>query len=197
MSGSISNYNWSKAHAITGIKLMLGEIESEIFQKYKNALVAIGVNFDDYSVIDLVEACNHNLEPKFQAIISYWCWLQNQGRDVGNANQLLIEAFSQNWTPIEWHDHFLYNPNFKSHSQKWWEMASQVAILKNLIIDVEDNFWSGGKITFVDLAGDTWSMDLDRANDMSWEQLLNYYQRVTNTVIESSSNGFTIYKQKK
>lgn len=176
---------------------MLGEVESEIFLKYKNALVAIGVDLADESIIDLIEGCSHNLEPKFQAIISYWCWLQNQGQEVNNANQLLIEAFTKNWTPIQWQDDFLHNPNFQSPAQKWWTMASQVEILKNLIVNVQDNFWSGGKITFLDPAGDTWSMNLDRANDLSWEQLLIYYQRVTNTVIESSSSGFIIHQQKK
>ena len=174
---------------------MLGEVESEIFQKYKNALVAIGVDLADESVTDLIEGCSYNLEPKFQAIISYWCWLQNQGRELGNANQLLIEAFTQNWTPIEWQDEFLNNPNFKSPAQKWWEMARQVEVLKNLVVDVRDNFWSGGKIIFVDPAGDTWTMDLERAMDMTWEQLLTYYQRVTNTVIDSYPGGYTIRKR--
>lgn len=174
---------------------MLGEVESEIFLKYKNALVVIGVDLADESVIDIIEGCSHNLEPKFQAIVSYWCWLQNQGREIGNANQLLIEAFTQNWTPIEWQDELLNNPNFKSPAQKWWSMASQVEVLKNLIVDVRDNFWSGGKVIFVDPTGDTWTMDLDRANDMTWEQVLTYYQRVTNTVIESDSNSYTIHKQ--
>ena len=75
-------------------------------------------------------------------------------------------------------------------------MASQVDIIKNLIVDVQDHFWSGGKIIFLDPHGDTWTMDLERAYDLSWEQLLNYYQRVTNTVIESYLGGFTIHKKK-
>ncbi|BAZ47069.1 hypothetical protein NIES4102_42120 (plasmid) [Chondrocystis sp. NIES-4102] len=174
---------------------MLNDVEKEIFLKYKNALVTIGVDFEDYSVVDLIESCSHNLESKFQAIISYWYWLQNQNREIGNANQLLIEAFTHNWTPIEWQDSFLENPNFKSPAQKWWSMASRVDILKNLVVDVQDNFWSGGKIIFVDPVGDTWSMDLEQASDLTWEQLLAYYQRVTKTVIESSPSGYTIYKQ--
>ena len=128
---------------------MLGEIESEIFQKYKNALLAIGVD--------------------------------------------LADAFTNNWTPIEWKDEFLDNPNFQSPAQKWWSTASQVDIIKNLIVDVKDNFWSGGKIIFVNPAGDTWTMDLDRACDLTTEQLIAYYQRVTNTVIESNPNGCTIH----
>ena len=176
---------------------MLGDIESEIFQKYKNALIAIGVNFDDYSVIELIEGCGQNLEPKFQAVVSYWYWLQNQQREIGNANQLLIDAFTNNWTPIEWEDKFLDNPNFMSPAQKWWSMASQVDIIKNLIVDVQDNFWSGGKIIFVDPAGDTLTMDLERARDLSWEEIIDYYQRITNTEIESYLGGFAIHKNKK
>ena len=166
---------------------MLGEVESEIFLKYKNALVALGVDLADESVIDCIEGCNYNLEPKFQAIISYWCWRQNQGREVGNANQLLLEAFAHNWTPLEWQDEFLQNPHFTSPAQKWWSTASQVEVLKNLIVDVRDNFWS---------AGDTWTMDLDRARDLSWSQLLAYYQRVTNTKIDSNLHGYTIHQRK-
>ena len=174
---------------------MLGSVEREIFQKYKNALVTIGVDLTDESITDLIESCSRDLEPKFQAVVAYWCWLENQGREVGNANQLLIEAFTQNWTPIEWEDELLNHPNFKSPAQKWWEMASQIEVLRNLVIDVKDNFWSGGKITFVDPAGDIWTMDLDRAMDMTWEQLIAYYEQVTNTVIESHPRGYTVKKQ--
>lgn len=175
---------------------MLGDIETEIFLKYKNALVAIGVDLTDESVTDLIECCGQNLEPKFQAIISYWYWLQNQGRDVGNANQLLINAFTNNWTPIQWQDEFLAHPNFLSPAQKWWSMARRIDVLQNLIVDVQDNFWSGGKIIFINPAGDTWTMDLDRAQDLSCSQLLSHYQRVTNTVIESYLGGFLIHQQK-
>ena len=181
----------------TELDFMLGSVEQKIFLKYRNALVAIGTDFEDYSIVDLIESCGYNLEPKFQAIISYWYWLQNQKREVSNPNHLLIEAFTNDWTPIEWHDDFLDHPNFKSPAQKWWSMASQVEILKNLVVDVRDNFWSGGSIIFVNPAGDTWTMDLDRANDMTTEQLLSYYQRVTNTVIESYLGGYTLHQQKK
>jgi len=176
---------------------MLGDVEQEIFLKYRNALFAIGIDFDDYYIVDLIEGCGYNLEPKFQAIISYWYWLQSQQREIGNPNQLLVEAFSNNWTPIGWHDDFLNHPDFQSSAQKWWSMASQVEVLKNLVVDVRDNFWSGGSIVFANPAGDTWTMDLDRACDMSWEQLLSYYQQATNTVIESYLGGYTIHQQNK
>lgn len=71
---------------------MLDGAEKQIFLKYKNALMAIGVDFTDDAVVNYISDCNHDLEPKFQAIISYWYWLQNQGRGIGNANQLLIQS---------------------------------------------------------------------------------------------------------
>jgi len=173
---------------------MLGNVEEEIFLKYKNALVAIGVDLAEDSVVDYIANCNHDLEPKFQAMISYWYWLQNQGRAIGNANQLLVQAFSQEWTPIEWDDEFLNHPSFKSPGEKWWEQACQVEVLKNLIVDVKDNFWSGGRIVFVAPTGETWTMDLERAMDMNWNEIIAHYERVTDTAIATSPRGFTIHK---
>ena len=69
---------------------MLEPAAKLIFLKYKNALLAIGVDFSDELVTDLIEDCNQNLESRFQAIIAYWCWLQTQKKDVVDANKLLI-----------------------------------------------------------------------------------------------------------
>lgn len=174
---------------------MLNDAEKEIFLKYKNALVAIGLDLTDDTVIDYIAGCNHNLEPKFQAIISYWYWLQNQGRAIGNANQLLVQSFSQEWTPMEWSDEFLNHPSFKSSASKWWSEASQIEVLKNLIVDVQDNFWSGGRVVFSYPDGETWTMDLERVMDMSWQQIIAHYQRVTDTVIEIHPGSFIIHSK--
>ncbi len=103
--------------------------ENRIFLKYKNALVAIGVDLSNESVIDYIEGCNHDLEKRFQAIISYWYWLQTQKREIGNANQLLIRAFYQEWEPIAWKEEFLNNDKFRSPAEKWWDQARKVDIL--------------------------------------------------------------------
>ena len=108
---------------------MFDEEEEQIFLKYKKALIAVGVDLSDELVIDYIEGCNHDLEKRFQAIISYWYWLQNQKREIVNANQLLIEAFEQSWEPIEWREEFLNNEQFKSPAEKWWEQARKVDIL--------------------------------------------------------------------
>ena len=176
---------------------MLGYEERQIFLKYKRALVAIGVDLSSELIIDLIESCNQDLETRFQAVISYWYWLQTQGREIIDANQLLIQAFYEEWKPFEWHDEYLNNDRFKSPAEKWWDKARKVDILKNLIIDVQDNLWSGGKIIFQYPNGDPWTMDLDRAMDMSWQQIIEHYQRVTGVVIESQPGYFLFRKKSK
>ncbi len=170
-------------------------VENEIFLKYKNALVAIGVDLTNDQVVDYIASCNYDLEARFQAIISYWYWLGTQEREVIEPDQLLIKAFYQQWKPIGWKDEYLNNDQFKSPAEKWWDQARQVDILKNLIIDVKDNFWSGGRIIFNHPYDEFWTMDLDRAMDMTWEQIIAHYQRVTKTVIESHSGRLVFLKQ--
>ncbi|MDJ0635573.1 MAG: hypothetical protein QNJ34_20460 [Xenococcaceae cyanobacterium MO_188.B29] len=173
---------------------MLSYEETCIFLKYKKALVAIGIDLANEEVTDLIESCNYDLEARFQAIVSYWYWLQTQEREIIEPNQLLIKAFYQQWKPIGWKDEYLLNENFKTPAEKWWSKASQVDIIKNLIIDVVDNFWSGGKIIFNHPYGEPWTMDLDIAMDMSWQQIIAHYQRVTKTVIESHL-GRLVFRQ--
>ena len=169
---------------------MMDESSKIIFAKYKRALVAIGVDLSDEFVIDYIENCNYELEARFQAIIAYWYWLQTQNRKIEDANQLLIQAFHQQWKPIEWQEEFLNNDKFKSPAEIWWDQARKVDILKNLIIDVKDNFWSGGKIIFKNPTGELWTMDLERAMDMSWQEIIEHYQKVTGTIIESHPGYF-------
>ena len=167
----------------------------EIYLKYKKALVAIGVDLANEDIRDYIINCNRDLEVRLQAIISYWYWLQTQEREIIEPNQLLIKAFYQQWKPIDWKDEYLLNENFKTPAEKWWSKASQVDIIKNLIIDVKDNFWSGGQIIFNHPYGEPWTMDLDTAMDMSWQQIIAHYQRVTKTVIESHSRRLVFRKQ--
>lgn len=173
---------------------MFDYVENEIFLKYRNALVAIGVDLTNDEVVDYITGCNQDLEARFQAIISYWYWLGTQERAVIEPDRLLIKAFYQQWKPIEWKDEYLIHPEFKSPAEKWWDKASQIDVLKNLIIDVKDNYWSGGRIIFNHPYDEPWTMDLDRARDMTWEQIIALYQRVTRTVIESHS-GRLVFRQ--
>lgn len=169
---------------------MLDQDSRLIFAKYKNALVGIGVDLSDDFVIDCIENCNYELEARFQAIISYWYWLQNQNQELLSPSQVLIQAFHEQWNPIGWQETFLDNEKFQTPAEKWWDKARKVDIVKNLIVDVKENFWSGGKIVFQNPHGECWTMDLERAMDMTWEEIIEYYQRVTGIVVESHPGYF-------
>ena len=54
---------------------MLEPAVKEIFLKYRNALLAIGVDFSDELVTDLIECCHQNLESRLQSVVAYYCWL--------------------------------------------------------------------------------------------------------------------------
>ena len=53
------------------------------------------------------------------------------------------------------------------------------------------------QIIFQDPLGGPWTMDLDRAMDMSWQQIIEHYQRVTGVVIESQPGYFLLRKNSK
>lgn len=166
-------------------------VAKEIYLKYKYALVYIGVDLSNEEVIECIENCNYDLETRFQAIIAYWYWLKDNEREI-IPNQILINAFYHEWKPIGWKEEFINNEQFKSPAQKWWDEARNVDILNSLIIDVVDNFWSGGKIVFKDPNGEPWTMDLERAMDMNWQQIIEHYEEVTGIDIESHTGRFIL-----
>lgn len=175
---------------------MMDDVAREIYLKYKNALIYIGVDLSDFTVIECIEYCNYDLEIRFQAIIAYWYWLKDNKREIV-PNQILINAFYQQWKPIGWQEEFLDNENFKSPAQKWWDKARKIDILNSLIIDVVDNFWTGGKILFKVPNGEPLTMDLDRAMDMSWSEIIEHYQRVTGIIIETHPGRFLLMREDK
>lgn len=175
---------------------MMDDVAREIYLKYKNALIYIGVDLSDFTVIECIESCNYDLETRFQAIIAYWYWLKDNKREIV-PNQILINAFYQQWKPIGWREEFINNENFKSPAQKWWDEARKIDILNSLIIDVKDNFWSGGKILFKVPNGEPWTMDLERAMDMSWSEIIEHYQRVTGIIIETHPGRFLLLREER
>ena len=108
---------------------MLEPASQEIFLKYRNALLGIGVDFSDELITDTIEDCNQNLECRFQAILAYWCRLQTQQKDVVDANKLLIQAFKEEWNSIGWKDEFLNREEFKSPADSWWDKARNIDVL--------------------------------------------------------------------
>ncbi len=173
---------------------MLEPAAEEVFLKYRNALLGIGVDFYDELVTDLIEDCNQNLESRLQSIIAYYCWLQTQNRDVVDPNKLFIQAFNEEWNPIGWKDEFLEREEFKSPAEKWWDKAKHIDVLKNIVFDVQSNFWSGGKIIFAYPSGQLFTLDLSRANNMSWSEIIEYYERVTKVKIQQHPNRIVLQK---
>lgn len=174
----------------------MDDVAQEIYLKYKNALIYIGVDLSGSTVIECIEYCNYDLETRFQAIIAYWYWLKDNKREIV-PNKILINAFYQQWKPIDWKEEFLDNKNFKSPAKKWWDEARKIDVLNSLIIDVVDNFWSGGKIFFKVPNGEPLTMDLDRAMDMSWSEIIEHYQRVTGIIIETHPGRFLLLREDK
>ena len=86
---------------------MLEPAAKEVFLKYRNALLGIGVDFSDELITDTIEDCNQNLESRLQSVIAYYCWLQTQNKDVVDPNKLFLQAFFEGWNPIGWQDEFL------------------------------------------------------------------------------------------
>lgn len=167
---------------------MLEPEAQEIFQKYKYALFAIGVDFSSELIIEAIENCSQDLESKFQVLISYWCWLQTQGKEIDNPNTFLLKAFSQSWKPIDWKDEILDRDEFKSPAEKWWNKARHVDILKNLVVDVQNDIWSGGKVIFGTPSGRLFTIGLSRIEHMTWSEIIEYYQQVTGVIVERYSN---------
>lgn len=173
---------------------MLEPAAKEVFIKYRNALLAIGVDFCDELVTEAIEDCNQNLESRLQSVIAYYCWLQTQNTDVVDPNNLFLQAFNEGWNPIGWQDEFLEREEFKSPAQKWWDKAKNVDVLKNIVVDVQSNFWSGGKIIFAYPSGQLFTLDLSRAMDMSWSSIIEYYERVTGVKIQQHPNRIILQK---
>ena len=173
---------------------MLEPAAKEVFLKYRNALLAIGVDFSDELITDLIEYCNQNLESRLQSVVAYYCWLQSQNKDVVDANKLFLQAFHEGWTPIGWQDDFLERDEFKSPAQKWWDKAKHIDVLKNIVVDVQSNFWSGGKVIFAYPSGQLFTLSLSRAMDMSWSEVIEYYERVTKVKIQQYPNRIILQK---
>ena len=173
---------------------MLEPAAHPIFLKYRNALLAIGVDFSDQLVTDVIEDCHQNLESRFQAIIAYCCWVKTQQQEIVDANKLLLQAFYEEWNPIGWKEEFLNRDEFKSPAEKWWNQARNIDVLKNLVVDVKSNFWSGGQVIFANPSGKLFTLDLSRAMDMSWSQIIEYYERVTGVKIEQHPGRLILHK---
>ncbi|MEL6909644.1 MAG: hypothetical protein AAFO85_05485 [Cyanobacteria bacterium J06598_4] len=170
--------------------------QANIFRKYKKALVYIGVDFSRPEIVALIEDCDRDLEPKLQAVVAYWYWLRKQNRQIIDPNQLIVEAFFEQWQPIGWQDEFLENKNFKTAGEKWWLEAKQVDVIKDIVVDIQEDFWSGGKVYFRHpLDGSSFPLSLDRVLDLDWQELISTYERSTKVKIEFTPSRLIFQRQ--
>jgi hypothetical protein len=155
----------------------LEEIEREIYQKYRYALLHIGVDFDREDVREAIVNCYEGLESVFQRIVEYWLWTQKNDRPIEYPNALIIEALanSQQWQPHNWKDEYLENPQFQSPCQLWWQQAAIHWGLERrnaLVADVTETESGYAYILFAN--GKT--ISLQQAENTDWQKLLEFAQ---------------------
>lgn len=98
--------------------LNLEEEQWEIFNRYRYALLHIGVDWHREDVQEALENCFVGLEDALRSVIS--CWYRGA---LEYPNAFLIQSLSQGWEPFQWQDEWMENPNFLSPAQKWWQVA--------------------------------------------------------------------------
>ena len=146
----------------------LDEIEVEVFRRYKQALLHIGVDFDREDVQVAIVDCSFNMENAFQATIAYWRTGKMQWPSA-----FLITALDEGWRCDYWSDSWLENPNFKNPCLLWWEQAAiglGYDLRNSLIADVTEDERGIEYVLFT--SGKT--LSLARAKSLGWERLLDY-----------------------
>lgn len=119
--------------------MFLGQIEQEIVCRYKPALAALGVDFNDGSVIDAIEDCNYELETRFQAVIAWYLYLRRKRKNLPNATYILVEAFKNEWQPIGWKQEFLELPQFQPPSALMREKLQAIDYFRYVSYEIKDN----------------------------------------------------------
>ncbi|VEP17069.1 conserved hypothetical protein [Hyella patelloides LEGE 07179] len=117
----------------------LGEIEQEIFDKYKRALRLIGVRFNEPDLIEAIEYCNYELESKFQAFISWYLFLCSKGDKIHNPDKVLLQAFWQEWKPRYWEDKYLLKVEALSRYGLLQEKLSRIEFVEQVYIEMYDS----------------------------------------------------------
>ncbi|WP_013320399.1 hypothetical protein [Gloeothece verrucosa] len=147
----------------------------EILHCYKPALTYIGVDFSREDVQEAIEYAYDDLEARLQSVIEYWYFLQHKNQQLNYPSACLITALSEGWTPKNWQQEYLDNPNFKSPCLLWWEKAAEVwgqDKRNELVADVSETDDGYEYILF--RSGKTLSLKI--AQIWGWERVLDYGQ---------------------
>ncbi len=142
------------------------EIKQEIFDRYKYALLAIGVDFSNESVQNALINCHYGFEEALQATIAYWYWLKERDEQF-HPNATLSVALRNNWSNKYWKDKYLNNPAFKNQRDLLWDelgehlgygMRNQT--IANIIDDSNElciEFYSGRVLTLSQVKRKGWN----------------------------------------
>ncbi len=151
------------------------EIKQEIFDKYKYALLVIGVDFSEESIQEALINCNNGFEDALRATIAYWYWLRNKG-ETFYANACLLAAIHNTWNSYYWRDEYLDNPDFKNPRELFWEDAAKhlgYDLRNQAIIDIKERDDGDIYILFCSSA----CLRLTQAQRNGWSWLKQYAER--------------------
>jgi hypothetical protein len=157
------------------------ESKQEIFDKYKYALLAIGVDFGDEVLQNALINCNYGFEDVLRATIGYWYWLQNRDEPF-YPNPCLRAAIGNSWDSRYWKDEYLNNPAFRNPRDLFWDEAAQYLgydLRNRAILDVMERddgdiyicFCSGRSLGFAQVKRSGWDWLKEYAQQQIEEKL--------------------------
>ena len=164
--------------------MYLGEVEQEILRKYKPALMAIGVDFNNWEVIEAIEYCNQGLESRFQAVISWYVWLEKKRQQnpeeefLPNFTYILVRAIQGEWQPIGWKDKYLSLTCFQPKSVTMREKLQRIELFRYVVYEIRDDseyvrFFQDGRMV--------WQLAVEDGLAMCAEELIFTFAHKTNS----------------
>ena len=123
----------------------IDDIKVEIFNKYKWALIRLGINFDR-EILEAIVYCPSNLENVFKAFCAWVLWLKNKGEKPESEilKETLLKALNDGWTPFKFQEKFLqkYQDLFINSQDFFWQQAQKYLgneLRNKLIADILEN----------------------------------------------------------
>jgi hypothetical protein len=165
--------------------MYLGEVEQEILRKYKPALMAIGVDFTHWEVIEAIEDCNQGLESRLQAVIAWYVWLErNHQRHpeeeyyLPNFTYILVTAIQGEWQPRGWKDKYLSLTCFQPKSVTMREKLQRIELFRYVAYEIGDDseyvrFFQDGRMV--------WQLAVEDGLAMCAEELIFTFAHKTNS----------------
>jgi hypothetical protein len=152
------------------------DAKQEIYKRYKNKLVSLGVNLYHSEVEEAIESCFYDFETYLRAFILWAAILEEkEGKLPSHPDDALVKAIRQPWKLPDYNLSFPDNMarcGLISPGQKWWKAAGDALGLEvrdKLIYKVvesyhEDYVWFHNRRT----------LQLNIAMKWKWNQISEY-----------------------